>query len=343
MPFRPPPSRPGPSLGPLLVLLTAAALAAGGCGSEEPTERREAGEPGAAGGPEAAGEPGEPHEAGGPLRVAVTVDDVPRTSRAWPGIDWRDETHRLLAHLTERDVPFTAFVTCAARPAGGPFLPLWREAGAEPGNHAYHHRDLNDAPLDDWLDDVRTCHDEIARDWGRPPTTFRYPYLHRGPTEERKAAAAALLDSLGTPDAPVTIDNSEWVIAGAYGDAPPDSLRDARFRELYVDHMLRMLEHYRERAREKLGRDPAHVLLVHANALNARHLGAVLDAFREQGVRFVPLGEALQDPLYDLEDRYTGPRGISWIYRIEPATPELDERFDQPEEARLRSELAEIR
>lgn len=283
--------------------------------------------------------PADPASPPPPLRVAVTVDDVPRTSRTWPGIDWPQETRRLLAHLTDRDVPFTAFVTCAARPSDGSLLPLWREAGAEPGNHSHHHRDLNDAPLDVWLEDVRTCHDEIARDWGRP-ATFRYPYLHRGPTEERKSAAAALLDSLGTPHAPVTIDNSEWVLAGAYGDAPPDSARDARFRELYVEHMLRMLRHYRDVARERSGgRDPAHVLLLHANALNARHLGAVLDAYREEGVEFVPLSRALDDPLYDEPDAYTGPRGISWLYRIEPATPEMDRRFDQEEEARLRRVL----
>lgn len=273
------------------------------------------------------------------LRVAVTIDDVPRSGRGWAGIDWEAETRRLLAQLTDRGVPAVAYVTCANRPPAGSLLPLWREAGTEPGNHTYRHRDLNTEPLDVWLSDVRRCHDEIARDWGRPPATFRYPMLHRGPTEERKSAAAVLLDSLGTPDGPVTIDNSEWVIAAAYADAPPDSDRDARFRELYVEHMLRMLEHYRTAARDGLGRDPAHVLLLHANALNARHMGVVLDAYRERGVEFVPLAEALEDPFYGMEDRYVGRRGLSWIYRTLSEAPEEAERFDREEEDRLREVL----
>lgn len=276
------------------------------------------------------------------LRVAVTVDDVPWTGGAWGGLDRTTETQRLLAHLTDRSVPFAALVTCGNRPPDGSLLPLWLEAGATPGNHTRSHQDLNDTPLDAWLADAASCHDELTEILSTPPRYFRYPMLHRGPTPERKAAAAALLDSLGYEGAPVTVDNSEWVIAAEYGRAVPDSARDARFRALYVDHMLQALRHYREMARSKLGRDPAHILLLHANALNARHLGAVLDAYRAEGVEFVSLEEAMADPLYDRPDEYVGPDGLSWIMRVPPVTSE-EAVWDQEEEERVRREARAIR
>ncbi len=94
-------------------------------------------------------------------------------------------------------------------------------------------------------------------------------------------------------------------------------------------------------AREKLGRDPAHILLIHANALNARHLGAVLDAYRAEGVEFVSLEEAMADPLYDRPDEYVGPDGLSWIMRVPPVTSERA-AWDQKEEERVRREARAI-
>lgn len=286
---------------------------------------------------------GEPAAGGGPppLRVAVTIDDVPWSGRAWDGLDRAAETRRFLAHLTDRDVPFAALITCGNRPPDGSLLPLWLDAGATAGNHTRNHWNLNDTPLDAWLADAASCHDELTEVLGRRPPWFRFPMLHRGPTPERKAAAAALLDSLGTEDAPVTVDNSEWVIAAEYARVAPDPDRDGRFRELYVEHMLAALRHYREMARSKLGRDPAHILLIHANALNARHLGAVLDAYRAEGVEFVSLEEAMADPLYDRPDEYVGPDGLSWIMRVPPVTAG-EAAWDQEEEERVRREARAI-
>lgn len=314
-------------------------LAVAGCGGEaDPSRETAAGTRGA----EASDGPRDPGGATAPLRVAVTIDDVPWSGRAWEGLDHAAETRRFLAHLTGRDVPFAVLITCGNRPPDGSLLPLWLEAGGTPGNHTRSHQDLNDTPLDAWLADAASCHDELTGVLGRPPRYFRFPMLHRGPTPERKAAAAALLDSLGYEDAPVTVDNSEWVIAAEYARAAPDSARDAAFRELYVDHMLQALRHYREMAREKLGRDPAHILLIHSNALNARHLGAVLDAYRAEGVEFVRLEEAMADPLYDRPDEYVGPDGLSWIMRVPPVTSERA-AWDQEEEERVRREARAIR
>jgi hypothetical protein len=83
------------------------------------------------------------------------------------------------------------------------------------------------------------------------------------------------------------------------------------------------------------GRDVAHVLLIHANALAADHLGQVLDHFQTQGGTFVSLTEALADPIYGLDDRYTGPKGFSWLYRIDPNGTRAEQLWDEQEAARI--------
>ncbi len=104
---------------------------------------------------------------------------------------------------------------------------------------------------------------------------------------------------------------------------------------------MEALDHAREVARRKVGRDVDHVLLLHANALVADHMGALLDTLQAEGFRFVSLGEALRDPIYQRADGYAGPKGLSWLYRAVPATPG-DVEWDDAAASRLRAALAEL-
>lgn len=84
--------------------------------------------------------------------------------------------------------------------------------------------------------------------------------------------------------------------------------------------MLDAVRHFRAAARAKMGREVDHILLLHANALNADHLGALLDALKKDGAEFVSVDAALKDEVYRRPDRYAGGLGISWLYRIDPVT-----------------------
>ncbi|MGH7546440.1 MAG: hypothetical protein ACREKI_09685 [Gemmatimonadota bacterium] len=170
---------------------------------------------------------------------------------------------------------------------------------------------------------MRRCDRYLEEFLGRDVRYFRFPYLHRGRTPEHKAAAKRFLADLGYEAASVSVDNSEWVLARAYAAASEraDRAAMAQIARLYVRHVLEAVAHYRAVARTKVGRDVRHVLLLHANALAADHLGELLNALAEDGARFITLEEALRDPVYSRPDAYVGPKGLSWLYRIEPATP----------------------
>lgn len=264
--------------------------------------------------------------------MAVTFDDLSwHGPTVGPG-ERIERTGQLLAALRERSVPATGFVNCDRVPEGEPVLRLWLEAGMELGNHSASHPDINRTQLEDWLEDVRRC-DERLRAVAEDVKYLRFPFLHQGATPETRAAAAEQLADWGYETAHVTIDNSEWLLARAYDGMVEigDSLRMAALGELYVDHLVDAARHFRSVAQDRLGRDIAHVLLLHANRLAADHVGAALDALQSEGFRFVSLETALSDPAYAREDDYVGRQGLSWLYRMAPARPDLATWDDEKE------------
>lgn len=270
-------------------------------------------------------------------RMAITIDDVPWIGATAPGESPVEATDRMLVALESQGARAVGFVNCGRVAPDAPILRRWLARGMQLGNHSEHHRDLNRVRPSQWADDVRSCDAFVRRVTGREQVYFRYPYLHRGPTAERRAAGFAVLAELNSPIAPVTIDTSDWILAVAYGDAlrAGDDMLRAEIGEAFLEHVIRATRHYQEVAREKVGRDVSHVLLLHANALVADYIEPLLARLRDEGFEFITLDEALTDEVYERPDDYIGPLGLSWLYRMQPATPEMQE-WDDAEAAELR-------
>ncbi|MFH1469659.1 MAG: alpha/beta fold hydrolase [Pseudomonadota bacterium] len=259
-----------------------------------------------------------------PFRIAVTLDDLPRTGPPHPaGVVAANQA--ILAALQAHRVPATGFVTCdRVDPALG-VLEAWRDTGMGLGNHQAAHDDLNKVAEERWLAGVARCDTLLREVLGGPVAFFRYPYLFNGPTPEvRDRVLAALTGTYGYTIGRVSVDNHEWKLAELYGKALAngDTERAAAISAYYPQHILAAVANFRAVSRRKLGRDVAHVLLLHDNALNADHLDDLLTALEGGGARFVPLEEALADPVYALPSAYEGKWGISWLYRIAPVDTE---------------------
>ncbi len=149
------------------------------------------------------------------------------------------------------------------------------------------------------------------------PAQGRHPTLNTGPDLQTKVSFERFLADHGYTVAPVTIDSDEYLYALAYdrararGDA-------AQVRQLARDYLRYMAEVFRfhERVSQSLlGREPAQVLLLHVNALNADHLHELAAMIAERGYGFISLDEALSDPAYERPDRYVGAKGPSWLER----------------------------
>ena len=263
---------------------------------------------------------GPPAKADGEL--AITIDDLPYVmpSRVSPDLGLK-QVQNVVAALKKHEITATGFVvggqiTRDSRSA----LEAFRSEGHTLGNHSWSHPDLNEISRWRFSREVKRTHRALSGAAAAPITTFRFPYLHEGDTEKKYHAARATLDKLGYRNVPVTIDNDEWEFNAEYMDAldQGDKPAAARIAADYLEHMKERTSYFRRLAQETQGRDVKHILLIHMNQINADHLESLLDWYAEEDWRFIPVDEALKDPIYSAEIAYIGPKGLSQLERIAP-------------------------
>jgi peptidoglycan-N-acetylglucosamine deacetylase len=258
--------------------------------------------------------------AGASREVAITIDDLPRGGdggvRTFAGI--RGMTERLLEPLRAQKIPLTGFVHPGRTELTAldlrRILDLWLDAGAQLGNHTWSHADLNRVPVAEYEQDILKAEAALlpaVNAHGQNLRFFRYPMLHAGPTAETKRAIAEFLATHHYQDAPVTLDNSDYLFAAAYNRP---ELR-ARVLRTYVSYLESVVAFFERRSAEVVGREFPQIMLLHANELNSRMMPDILGMFRRRGYRFISLDEALEDPAYRLPENYVGPGGFSWIHR----------------------------
>jgi peptidoglycan-N-acetylglucosamine deacetylase len=279
-------------------------------------------------------------------QVAVTVDDLPYVT----GSDCDPQevlsiTERLLKPLREAKVPVLGLVAgthCRnlTRRQRALLLQMWLDAGAELGNHTWSHSDLNKVSLKEYEHDILVMDDELHRTI--PSTKVRYfraPYLHDGATHEVKKELQAFLRQHGYTEAPVTIDNNDWVFAAAYSRALQEKNADLadQIGKAYIPYMGSVIAYFEKRSRDVVGRECPQTLLIHASKLNARMLPQLLEVFKSREYAFVTIDDVMRDDCYSISDSYIGPKGLSWIHRwgltrgkdieMEPSEPEWIDRL----------------
>lgn len=263
-------------------------------------------------------------------RVAVTFDDLPFQTDAATLCDparLMTITQDFVAMLKPLDTHGVAFVNagkvCEAERAV--ILPrvlnVWLDAGLDLGNHTNTHLNIHRTTVEAYLADV-DAGAPILRDVlaarGQSLRWFRHPYLFTGETQEKHDAIAAGLAQRGYTIAPVTLDNNDWMFADVYRKAEQigDQALMQRIGQAYVAHMATVLDFFEPYSAEVAGgREPAQVLLLHANTLNQAWYPQIHALYLARGYRFVPLEEALADPIYQHPDTYVRANGISWLHR----------------------------
>ena len=258
--------------------------------------------------------------------VAITFDDLP-----FAAVPTEDDTQlealtaRLLHSLQAARVPTVGFVNEAKLYRDGTLDPRrvdllhhWIKAGFELGNHTYSHPSLNRIPLDAFEADLlqgETVTRPLMQREGKPLRWFRHPFLHQGASPEVRTAFQDFLAAHGYTVAPVTVNSAEWVFAAAYSRAQAQGDEDAarRIGAAYVPYMQAAFVQAEQLAFDLFGRSIAHVLVLHANALNADYFDALAAMLRQRGYRFISLDDALKDSAYASPTGWSGIEGESWL------------------------------
>jgi peptidoglycan/xylan/chitin deacetylase (PgdA/CDA1 family) len=197
---------------------------------------------------------------------------------------------------------------------------LWLIKGFDLGNHTFSHPDYNHVTYSQFVNDIEKNEPllkKLMKEHNSKLVYFRHPYLHRGNSKAKADSLSTYLANHNYIEAPVTIDNAEWIFAAAYDSVLKTSSEEQRISvgEEYINYMELKLKYYEGQSEKLFARNIRQILLIHANSLNSDYIDELLQMFSKHSYTFVSLETALQDELYKTEDLYYKNGGISWLDR----------------------------
>lgn len=270
--------------------------------------------------------------------LALTFDDGLEPLKTPQAARWNTQ---LLAGLEADGITAMLFPSLvhAGSAEGLALVEQWSAKGHAVGNHTARHHNLGSpkVELETFLADVMVA-DTVLRALPTFVPLLRFPYLKEGDTREKRDGMRVWMADNGYRSAPVSIDASDWYYNSVYLDlaARGDTERLETLKPAYLAHLLDRAAYYDSLAVGLLGRSPAHVLLLHTNAINANWLTDVLDAFTGQGWEIVAPEAAFRDPLYAAApDVLPAGESIVWSLAREASReglryPAEDSEYEEP-------------
>ncbi len=262
-----------------------------------------------------------------PIKIAVTVDDIPEHGDEIPGISRQAIARGVLAALKQNDLTrvygFANGAFMSDNRGEISILKEWLASGYPLGNHTYNHPHLDQLSADAYIVDIAKEDQLLVTLAGmssliKERRVFRYPFLEEGNTQSKRDAIRTYLAKNGYRIAEVTVDYDDW----AWNDAYTRCLRQHKASSIswlkvhVVDSANRHLFASSEVARHLFGRDISQILLVHVGEFDAIMLSTILARWRQQGVQFVTLDEALKDPVYKINPNLVSEGGRTFLDQI---------------------------
>src|SRR6266581_3178931 len=260
-------------------------------------------------------------------QVAITIDDLPAgAANSMSAAAIMEMTSKLLATLQKQQIPVVGFVNEDKLYKLGEVderikaLNMWLDAGFELGNHTFGHTSLNKAGLKDFEESVvrgETVTRLLLAQHKMKLRYSRHPYLDVGRDVETRRDAEAFLVARGYRLAPVTMDAWDWAFSRVYDDAKKraDTALQQEVVSAYLSYSAAMFDYEEKLSCDLIGYEPKQILLLHANPLEADHIGELLELLRKRGYRFITLEDALSDQAYGMPDTYVGEEGAGWLER----------------------------
>jgi peptidoglycan-N-acetylglucosamine deacetylase len=247
--------------------------------------------------------------------IAITIDDLPLNGPRTEIKRLQAMTDKLLSGIKKHGLPVVGFVNESLLYVPGEtdarisILKEWADAGVELGNHTFSHMGFKTASLADYEDDFIRG-DALTRllmkEKGQKARYFRHPFLQTGTTPELEQAFETFIAERGYRVAPVTVSTWDWMFLAAYLEARTrnDSEMLKRISEEYLKFAGLQFDFAEKATTELFGRPVKHILLLHANELNADNFDALVKVMTDRGYRFITVEQALTDPIYQAPEKY---------------------------------------
>ena len=263
-------------------------------------------------------------------QLAVTIDDLPvmAYSKNQDIKHWELITNQLLNTCHKYQVPVIGYVNEAKLYTNNKLdsnkvniLERWLINGFELGNHTFSHLNYHKVDFDTYTNDIIKGEEVIqslAIKYPKQPIRFfRHPSLMIGKSQSQYDSLKNFLVNHGYTEAPVTLDNDDYRFAKAYHLAfVNNNQKDLKkIASDYLHHMEQKLLYYENSSMELFGRNINHILLLHANLLNAHHLDKLLAMYQKHGYKFITQQKALSDEVYTTKFKYYRDWSNSWLDR----------------------------
>lgn len=257
------------------------------------------------------------------VEMAITVDDLPNHGKLPQGVTRLEVAEKMLRIFKKHNVPevygFINAEKIAREPETRKVLEAWVKAGYPLGNHTWSHMNLAKNEPQDFGREVlqnEPILKEIsgAYDW----KVFCYPYLIEGDTLEKRDEVRRFLAENQYKIAQVTFDFDDWAWNDGYARCKDknDKKRLKWMRKKYLQWAK--WEFVRtQRITDGLYQRPIkHILLLHIGAFTTDSLDKLLTFYKKQGVKFIPVREAMQDSIYSHDPKHVGAHGLDFPYQV---------------------------
>jgi hypothetical protein len=96
----------------------------------------------------------------------------------------------------------------------------------------------------------------------------------------------------------------------------------------YLTYLDAKIDWFENQSEKLFGYSIAQVFLCHASRMTADYMNQILLLFEKKHYRFISLGEALKDPVYQTPVTVYGKWGISWLDRWALSVGKTKEFFE---------------
>jgi peptidoglycan/xylan/chitin deacetylase (PgdA/CDA1 family) len=247
----------------------------------------------------------EPLSESGPVKVAITVDDL----FLWPEVGHQNGfspascSGSLMRAFAANGVPevyaFSATFALDDEPRLTSVLDEWCAQGHHVGGHTHFHACLNWLGAKRYIADIDQSH-ELIEPWiaNAPTRYFRFAMDMLGDTQSKTDEVMTHLAQTGFMHAPITHWFYDTQFVFPYDRARRlDREADLKWlQDRFVETAVSCLRGQVAASQKNFGRCPTHISLIHNSPIAADTYDRVLEAYADAGVEFVTLEEAMRDP-----------------------------------------------
>ncbi len=253
-------------------------------------------------------------------RMCITFDNLP-SENYYSREDREEITDSILAALDKHKVKAVGFVIGDYVAGDWDQLVKWLDHGHILGFETFSGQNVYDAPPEAFVGDIakgREAIEDLLETYKIKERYFRYPLLHYGDEYDVKNQINKYLDENNITVAPATILVEDFVHNMSLENLLKrrDTAGVGQLRAEYIEHILARVASAEDLAKEVVGRPVRHIMQLRANRINSLFLDDILTTLEEKGYKFISLGYALKDKIYQKQDNYYGHKVVSFLDRI---------------------------